>query len=152
MTYEELLLEAEYNHLIVKEKPLKGNGGRINGNRIAIKKDMTTAEKTCALSEEIGHHHTNTGNILDLEDIRNAKQELQARMWAYNKQVGLIGIVQAFEDRCRDLHEMAEYLNVTESFLLDALECYRRKYGIFTKLDNYIIYFSPNLYVVKLFE
>jgi hypothetical protein len=121
MTYDELLLEAEKNNLIVKEKPLKSHGGRIKGNRIAIKEDMTEIEKACILSEELGHYYVNAGNVINLSDVRNVKQEYQARLWAYNKQIGLIRIVQAFEDRCKDIHEMAEYLNVTEDFLSDAL-------------------------------
>lgn len=150
MTYDELLQEAEDIGLIVKEKPLKAYKGRIKGNKIAIKKDMSENEKACALAEELGHYYTTVGNILNLSDVRNSKQEYQARLWAYNKQVKLIGIIQAYEDRCKDLYEMAEYLNVTEDFLSEALECYRCKYGISVKIDNYIIYFEPNLYVMKL--
>ncbi|HCX63027.1 MAG TPA: hypothetical protein DHU59_11410 [Clostridiales bacterium] len=152
MTYDELLREAEDNGLIVKEKPLKEYEGRIKGNRIAIKKDMTEAEKACALVEEISHFYKNVGNILNLSDVRNVKQEYQARLWAYDKQVGLIGIVQAYENRCKDLYEMAEYLNVTEEFLSEALEYYKCKYGVSVKLDTYILQFIPNLQVIKLFK
>ena len=150
MTYEELLQEAYDNNLIVKEKPLKGYEGRIKKNKIAIKKDMTLTEKSCALSEELGHYFTNTGNVIDLSDTRNIKQELQARFWAYNKQIGLIGIVQAYENRCQSRKEIAEYLNVTEKFLSEALTCYKSKYGVSVKIDNYIIRFIPNLQVTKL--
>ncbi|MGB4437659.1 MAG: hypothetical protein WBJ13_00230, partial [Sedimentibacter sp.] len=74
----------------------------------------------------------------------------RARLWAYNKQIGLLGIVHAFEARCKDKHEMAEYLNVTEEFLSEALTCYKSKYAISVKIVNYIIYFEPNLYIMKL--
>lgn len=59
-------------------------------------------------------------------------------------------IVQAFEARCRNKHEMAEYLNITEEFLSDALGCYKSKYGVSIKIANYIIYFEPCLQIVKL--
>lgn len=36
MTYEELLIEADSEGLIVREKPLAGSDGRIKGKRIAI--------------------------------------------------------------------------------------------------------------------
>ena len=49
MTYDELLIEADANNLITKEKPLRTNKGRIKGNRIAIKKDLTETEKKCVL-------------------------------------------------------------------------------------------------------
>lgn len=56
MNYETLLDEAVNNGLIVKEKPLKSSNGRINGNKIAIRQDIkTTVEKSCVLSEELGH-------------------------------------------------------------------------------------------------
>ena len=45
---------------------------------------------------------------------------------------------------------MAEYLEVTEPFLKDTLEAYRLKYGQYTTIDNYIIYFEPNLYVADM--
>ena len=64
---------------------------------IAIREDMTIPEKTCALAEELGHHYTTYGNILNQSDTSNRKQELRARAWAYNKQIGLIGLVRAFE-------------------------------------------------------
>lgn len=149
MTYEELLIESDKEGLTVKEKHLRANKGRIKGNKIAIKNDMYIIEKACVLAEELGHYYTSIGDILNRDDIRSQKQELKARLWAYNKQVGLMGIIKAYENRCKNLHEMADYLEVTEEFLEDALKCYKGKYGISVKVDNYEIYFEPNLYVLK---
>nr|DAJ65595.1 MAG TPA: IrrE protein [Caudoviricetes sp.]DAR97662.1 MAG TPA: IrrE protein [Caudoviricetes sp.] len=138
------------SNLIVKEKPLINNDGLISGNRIAIRKNIaTTTEKACVLAEELGHHYTTTGNILDQQNVVNAKQELHARTWAYNECIGLIGIVKAFESGCKSLYEMADYLNVTEDFLKDALESFRRKYGIYTEIDNYFIFFEPYISVMR---
>ena len=143
-------MEADMVNLIVKEKPLINNDGLISGNRIAIRKNIqTTTEKACVLAEELGHHYTTVGNILDQKKVANAKQELHARTWAYNECVGLIGIVKAFEAGCKSLYEMADYLDVTEDFLKDALESYRRKYGVCTEIDNYIIFFEPWISVMR---
>lgn len=151
MTYEELLKEADTEGLIVKEKNIPGYGGRIYKNRVAIHSGINTSvEKACVLAEELGHYYTSAGDILDLYDVRNRKQELKARMWAYNYQIGLIGLVKAFEHGCRNLNETAEYLDVTEPFLAEALRRYRQKYGLYTILDNYIIYFEPNLRIGKI--
>lgn len=148
MNYESLLDEAINNGLIVKEKPLLSGDGRIKGKKIAIRKDIdTSTEKACVLAEELGHHYTTVGNIIDLTDTQNRKQERQARLWAYNTQIGLAGIIRAFEAGCQDIHEIAEYLEVTEEFLHEAIECYGNKYGVYTTLDNYVIYFIPNLTV-----
>lgn len=117
---------------------------------VAIRENMTIPEKTCALSEELGHHETSVGNIIDMASAANRKQERQARLWAYNKQIGLIGLVRAFEHGCQNRFEIAEYLEVTEEFLEECIECYRNKYGICKQVDNYVVYFIPQLSVMKL--
>lgn len=144
MTYEELLKEADARELIVKEKEIPGYGGRIYQNRIAINKRLKTSkDKACVLAEELGHYYTTTGNILDLSVSQNRKQERHARIWAYNKQIGLHGLINAYKHGCRSRYEIAEYLEVTEEFLEETITCYREKYGICTTVDNYVIYFEP---------
>jgi hypothetical protein len=153
LDYEGLLEEAYSLNLIVKEAEIYANKGRIKGNRIAIRKDIPTLkEKSCILAEELGHYYTSYGDILDQSTINNRKQELKARLWAYNKQIGLTGIIRAYEYGCYCLYDMADYLDVTEEFLHDAIKYYRGKYGEYTTLDNYIIYFEPNLGVFKLIQ
>lgn len=117
---------------------------------IAIQKDMTTVEKSCVLAEELGHHYTTVGNIVDLKNSQNRKQERQARLWAYNKHVGLLKLIKAYEHGCRTRHETAEFLEVTEQFLQESIDCYREKYGIGTCIDNYYISFIPYLAVGKI--
>lgn len=149
-SYEILLSEASENGLVVKEKPLKYNNGRIKGSRVAIRQDLSTSiEKACVLAEELGHHYTTYGNILDQSDASNRKQELRARAWAYNKQIGLLGLIRAYEHGCRNRFEIAEYLEVTEEVLEECLIFYRNKYGVCANVDNYVVYFIPNLVVMK---
>ncbi len=109
----------------------------------------TYAEKTCVLAEELGHHHTSVGNILDMNDVRSRKQERQARLWGYNKLIGLTGIIRAFRAGCQSRHEMAELLDVTEEYLQECIDCYRDKYGEYVEVDNYMICFIPNLAVIE---
>ena len=149
LTYEELLIESECQNLIVKEKNLPGYNGRIYKNRIAISKNLNMSEKKCVLAEELGHHHTSVGNILNMEDLSNRKQERQARLWGYNKLIGLTGIVNAFESGCQSAYEASEFLEVTVEYLQECIDCYRDKYGICTEIGNYIIYFIPNLAVME---
>jgi len=137
--------------LNIQELDLSGvsdlKGLYIDGN-IAIHQNLTTVEKACVLSEELGHHHTSTGNILNLKDMRNRKQERTARLWAYNKQIGLTGIISAFKANCHTGYDMADYLGVTEEFLQEALECYRQIYGTGVTYGNkYMIQFEPNLQI-----
>ena len=149
LTYEELLIESESQNLIVKEKNLPGYNGRIYKNRIAISKNLNMSEKKCVLAEELGHHHTSVGNILNMEDLSNRKQERQARLWGYNKLIWLTGIVNAFESGCQSAYEASEFLEVTVEYLQECIDCYRDKYGICTEIGNYIIYFIPNLAVME---
>lgn len=119
----------------------------VNGN-VAINTSVNNSiEKTCVLAEELGHHHTSVGNILDMDLAGNRKQERQARLWAYNKLIGLRRIVNAFQHGCQNRYEIAEYLEVTEDFLDECISCYRDKYGVGTTLDDYYIMFIPTLAV-----
>ena len=45
--------------------------------------------------------------------------------------------------------EIAELLDVTEEYLQECIDCYRDKYGVYTEVDNYVIYFIPNLAVME---
>ena len=139
-------MEVDQEGLIVKEKPLLANDGRIQDNKIAIRSDIPTqTQKACVMAEELGHYYTTVGNILDQNITSNRKQELRARVWAYNKMVGLTGLLRAYQHGCRNRFEIAEYLDVTEKFLEECLGYYRNRYGVCTKIDNYVIYFEPHL-------
>ena len=151
MNYETLLEEADSQCLVVKEKPLRAHNGRIKGNRIAIKKDIPTIQKACVLAEELGHHYTTVGNILDQSKAENRKQERRARLWAYKRAFDLVDLVSAYKHGCRNRYEIAEYLEVTESFLQEALDTYKEKYGPYTKVDRYVVYFEP-LGVLELYD
>ena len=151
MNYETLLEEADSQFLVVKEKPLRAHNGRIKGNRIAIKKDIPTTQKACVLAEELGHHYTTEGNILHQSKAENRKQERRARLWAYKMAFDLVDLVSAYKHGCRNRYEIAEYLEVTEQFLQEALDTYKEKYGVYTKVDRYVVYFEP-LGILEMYE
>lgn len=151
MTYEELLNECNDKGLIVKEKPLKYHDGRIKGIRVAIRDNLPTfVQKACVLSEELGHFETSVGDILDMNSVSNRKQEIKARAWAYDKLINLQGFINAFEHNCTNLYETAEFLEVTEEFLIEAIQLYQTKYGQYASVDNYTIFFNyPNIGIIK---
>ena len=120
--YEMLLDQAESSGLSVQEKPLQYNDGRIRGNRILIRSTIETrCQKAAVLCEEIGHYETAVGNILDQSVASNRKQELRGRIWAYNRLIGLTGIIRAYKMGCRN-----------------------------PQVDNFVIYFEPALGVMEL--
>ena len=152
--YERLLDNAEADNInVIEDYPFKSN--RLKGlycdGSIALNKELTTeAEKACVLAEELGHHYTAVGDIIDQSYSSNRKQELSGRILAYNKLVGLHGIIDAYNHHCQGLCEAAEYLGVTEEFLNDTIIYYKNKYGLYATIDNYAIIFEPAIAVLEL--
>ena len=151
--YEELLEIASQENVKVYEN-YDLSGTRLKGlycdGVIALDKDIETqTERVCVLAEELGHHYTTVGDITDLTSMNNQKQELKARLTAYNDRIGLLGIIRAYKARRTESEEMAEFLDVTPKFLQDALECYRSKYGPYVSVDNYVIFFEPCLAIME---
>lgn len=153
MKYEELLEESIINDVYVIENAefQSKADGLINGNVIGINKKVRTRRKrTCILAEELGHYHTTVGDIICQSTASDRRQEQRARGWAYNRLIGLTGIVNSYKHGCRSLSDTSDYLDVTEEFLLEAIQYYRSKYGAFATIDNYVIYFEPSLGVLEL--
>ena len=118
-SYEYLQEEARKDGVHVIDYHFDSN--RIRGlycnGTVAIRQNMTTAEKSCVLAKELGHHRMTVGNILDQDDVANRKQEHLARLWAYDRRIGLSGIIQGYRNHCHNRHELAECLDGSEEFL-----------------------------------
>lgn len=151
--YEKLEEEAYQNGIHVIDYDF--NSEKIKGlycdGIIGLNKNLDSlTEKSCVLAEELGHYYTTSGNIIDQSDVMNRKQELKARFVGYNIRIGVLGLIKAFEHGCQSYNEVADYLEVTEEYLKEAIECYTQKYGTHTVVDNYIIYFIPRLGIMKM--
>lgn len=152
MTYENLLKEAHSNLEILEKKMSPKIKGLYADNVIWINRMLPSdKEKACILAEELGHYHTSYGDILDQTKIHNLKQEKRARNWAYEKLIPIEKLIDAYEFGCRNRYQLAEYLNVTEKFLEEALKRYKEKHGLFITAGIYVIYFEP-LAILKSFE
>ena len=120
---------------------------------IALSRQLKTqTEKHCILAEEMGHHYTSSGNILDQKKVANRKQEHKARVWAYKKLIELPQLVEAFKYGCRNRYEIAEFLDVTEDFLEDSLNYFKTQYPQGCLLNSYFIQFYPNFQITVWFE
>lgn len=152
MSYEKLAAEIEKEGVEIIEMKFKGTSkGLYSDNVIALdSKIETDSEKRCVLVEEMGHHYTSHGDILDISDIRNLKQEKRARNWGYEKLVGIMDLINAYKKGIKNRHDLAEYLNVTEEFLGLALQHYKEKHGFCYQIDKYVVYFEP-LGVLEIF-
>lgn len=144
--YEDLLSIATDTYGVnVTEKVFRSNAkGLCKGNRIGISLKLNTdSEKACVLAEELGHYITNHGNIIDLRSVVNQKQELRARVWAHQKLVLIDDLISAYKHGCRNQFEIADFLNVTETFLSEALNTLSSKHGIFVVKGQFAVYFDP---------
>jgi Predicted Zn peptidase len=122
---ENLLQHATDNNIKIHSFNLgidELRGLYVSGNIALSTKLETTREKTCVLAEELGHYHTTVGDILDLSKIDNLKQEYKARKWAWEYLLPVESILLAVSIGYKEVHSMAEYLDVDESFLRERLE------------------------------
>lgn len=113
----------EYENLYIEERSMI-NDVLYADVCIWINKHMPSSKKCAILAEEIGHHETTSGDILDQSDMNSRKQELTARKWAYEKTLSKSDIEIAFKNGCREIG-CVEYLDIDETFLRDALIYYR---------------------------
>lgn len=139
------MLKAQYPHLDIREEPLmpRGLSGLYFDNTIRINKNLIAYEKTGVLAEEVGHHETTYGDILDLRDIRKKKLEVVARRWGYEKILSLDTLVECYEAGHRTLTDVCVYLEVTGPYLKQALDSYEEKYGVVKIRGEYEITFDP---------
>ncbi|KAA6455256.1 ImmA/IrrE family metallo-endopeptidase [Bacillus atrophaeus] len=152
MVYDHLLVEASRNKVEVIERFMPPRlKGLYSSGIIWINKKQSLIEKGCTIAEELGHHFTSYGDILDLKELESRKQEKRARNWAYKKLVPLTKIIEAQKAGIKSRYELAEFLNVTEAFLEEALKRYIEEYGLFKKVNGFTVCFQP-LGVIEMFE
>jgi len=153
LSYEELLQEAYDLGLDVREKPLIGYSGLIHRNRIAIRRSLANSrEKASVLAEEIGHALTTVGDILDQTDVQNCKQEMRARRVGHELMISQADLLSAAKAGCRSAFEVAMFLNVTEQFLSEAIEDFKRKYGCAFVSDDFVVQYEPYLMIYSISE
>lgn len=143
MTYNELLIEADKLGVIVKEFNLITVTGKCYGNRIAINSSLSEREKACVLAEELSHYCLTVGNISNQQNINNIKQELIARGAGYEKLISPEAIIDALLSGAHNMDDLSEMLNVTNVFLNESIEHYKRKYGIYYVGERYLLTFEP---------
>lgn len=140
---DKLLQIAEAHDVDVVEMKLTGrNKGLYADNVIALRKDLTIKEKNCVLAEELGHHFTTHGDILDQSISSNRHQEYKARAWGIEALANLDKLIEAYYSTY-DKFELAEYLNITDEYLADCIEYYIKKYGNYYVYNDYVIQFNP---------
>ena len=141
--YEELIYE--YRHLNITETNILPSfqSGMYYNNEIYINTNRSEAVKLETLAEEIAHHKLTYGDITDQTKFHNRKFEGYARRYAMEQIISLQGIIDAFKNGCHNLYEIALFFEVSKSYVLDAIEHYKMKYGLSTYYKGYVIKFEP---------
>ena len=143
MNYENLLIEADRLGVIVKEFKLRTVDGKCYGNRIAINSSLTQEEKACVLAEELSHYLFTVGDITDQTNPSNRKHELIARRKSYEKLVTLEDIINSILSGVDAINDLAEKLDVTEEIIIECINHYKRKYGVYYVGKTHLLTFEP---------
>lgn len=141
--YEELLDKHNYLTVIETDKLPSFQSGMYFNNQIYINSNRSEVVKLETLAEEIAHHKLTYGDITDQTKFNNRKFEGYARRYAMEQIISLQGIVDAFKIHCHNLYEIALFFEVSKSYVLDAIEHYKMKYGLSTYFNGYVIKFEP---------
>ncbi|MEX5651158.1 ImmA/IrrE family metallo-endopeptidase [Staphylococcus cohnii species complex 1658] len=146
--YEELIYE--YRNLNVVETNMLPSfqSGMYYNNEIYINSNRSNAVKLETLAEELAHHKLTYGNITDQTQFNNRKFEGYARRYAMEQIVSLQGIIDAFRHNCHNLYEMANFFEVSESFVQQCIEHYKVRNGLSTLHNGYLIQFE----LLRVFE
>lgn len=128
---------------------------------IGINENITSNSRlfTCVLAEELGHHFTTVGDTTAeyysyADRLIVNKKETLALKWASDLLLPLDEIVQAVKDSILQFSEMAEHLQVTESFLCKRFEFLSRQQS-YVKIDDctsLLLTSLPSVYVLKHFD
>ena len=123
MTLYEELLDLAYE-LGVEVVEMRFDSPRIKGlycdGVIAINSELeTSGEKACVLAEELGHHCTSSGDIIDQSDVMSRRQERRARVYGSRLITIKDRLAEAVQAGCSNLYEVSEYLQLPEWYLCD---------------------------------
>lgn len=107
---------------------------------------QNSQEETCILAEELGHYYTSAGDLVSVkkDSISIMQQENKARRWAARRIITPEKLIEAYEKNIQSLHDLADYLNITEEFLIWSLNYFKVFYGHSFKYDEiYTIFLDP---------
>ncbi len=147
--YEDMVQYAFNEGVQVIEYDFNGDlGGYYCDGYIFIDKFAAENDKLTFLAEEIGHYHTATENISELDTIEKLKQEHQGRNWAIKKLVPFDDIIESIIKGSNTLYQVADDLDLPVDFLNEAIAYYHKKYGSSYDYDGYTVLLSSNSVIV----
>ncbi|PTK69093.1 ImmA/IrrE family metallo-endopeptidase [Staphylococcus haemolyticus] len=141
--YEQLLTENEHIKIKDTHSLPDGYSGFYKDGIILIDKDLSETRKAEVLYEELAHHKLTYGNILDQSKWINRKFENYAKRHGFESALPLRIIVEAHHYGVSSLYELADYVQLSEKYIIEILGHYKQKYGHPTRYGKYVIQFEP---------
>ncbi|MBU0437798.1 hypothetical protein [Staphylococcus succinus] len=145
----EVLLEVDY------DLPIKAGGYYLRDEidpdgLITITGKVDYYIQNGILAEELGHHETTSGNILNAYSYSNEvsiismKEELKARRRGYELAVPLQRLIDCYvQGVWGNVYDMCLSMGIDRSYFKQVIEDYKVKYGPFVEYNGYIINFMP---------
>lgn len=141
--YENLMSNHDDLLIFETDKMPNSHQGFYSDGVVLIDDRLNPRKKTEVLAEEIAHHKITYGDILDDKSIYKRKFELKARRCGYELLITLDGIISAYKNGVHNLYELANYFEVTESYVIETLKHYKMKFGLSTYHKGCVIKFEP---------
>ena len=141
--FEELCIKNDWIEIEETNRLPKFQPGFYMNGKIYINSNLSETRKAEVLYEELAHHKLTYGNILDQSKDINRKFENYARRHGYEAALPLRIIVEAYYYGVSSLYELADYVQLSEEYIVEILEHYKNKYGIGTHYGEYLITFDP---------
>ncbi|WP_145436909.1 ImmA/IrrE family metallo-endopeptidase [Staphylococcus hominis] len=141
--YEDMLIEHDYIEVIESDNLPKRLSGLWLGDMILINRNLPITSKLETLAEELAHNELTYGNIVDQSNFNYRKFEGYARRLAYEILIPLKELISAYLQNVHNLYELADYFEVSESFVLQTLNHYKQKFGHSISCGKYVIQFEP---------
>ena len=100
--------------------------------------------RAAILAEEYGHFKTSVGDtVRGSDDVRIRRAEDRAMRVAVDMLVCPEDIVQAIKSGVRNWYELAEALDLPESFLRKAISVWQQQYGPVYTTDDSVLWLDP---------
>lgn len=119
-------------------------------NRVFISTELFTLKVIClrlkkaeVLFEELSHHKLTYGNILNQSSFNNRKFENYAVRHSYETAIPLDLIINAYKQGISNLFELAEFVQLSEEYVVKVLKHYKSKNGQSVYHDNHLIVLDP---------
>lgn len=144
ITSEELMAQfSELTYKFESRMPEKQKGLYIN-NVVYLNPKQDQKELVSTVAEEIGHHLTTVGDIINQDTNEKRKQEQKARDIGATMVVTPQDLIDCYHERFTYIWECADFLDITRPALECALNTYRKQYPDGLIYDNYKLLFKAD--------